>query len=247
MVSEALTNASPSRPISGRRSTEGLPVDSIHLPNAIALPNAFGAPGAPLSPGQVVQALVLELIESDVFRLQLPQAVIDVRANVVLSPGSTITLAVKGSGQNAQLTIYADGLPAQSVAQDSAWADVLWLGPLGSCSPLPMPRKAQGSREPPASSRGSARRRGFAERMRDDADLAPGNRRVPGRRRHEVRHRLQVCRLPGAVRAEQCDELAFVALDRHVVQNLDASVVDVDPLRAQERHRFPAPTARRPR
>ena len=61
-------------------------MDSIHLPNAIALPNAFGAPGTPLPPGQVVQALVLALIESDVFRLQLPQAVVDVRSDVALTP-----------------------------------------------------------------------------------------------------------------------------------------------------------------
>ena len=72
-------------------------MDSIHLPNAIALPNAFGAPGTPLPPGQIVQALVLELIESDVFRLQLPQAVVDVRSSVALTPGSTVTLAVKSA------------------------------------------------------------------------------------------------------------------------------------------------------
>src|SRR5437763_8776781 len=108
MFSEALTNASPSRPISVRRSTKGLPVDSIHLPNAIALPNAFGAPGVPLPPGQVVQALVLALIESDVFRLQLPQATIDVRSSVPLTPGSTVTLVVKSGGGNPTLAIYSD-------------------------------------------------------------------------------------------------------------------------------------------
>ena len=59
-------------------------MDSIHLPNAIALPTAFGAPGTPLQAGQVVQALVLELIESNVFRLQLPQATVDVRSDVPL-------------------------------------------------------------------------------------------------------------------------------------------------------------------
>ena len=74
-------------------------MDAIHLPNAITLPTAFGAPGTPLPPGQVVQALVLELIESDVFRLQLPQAVVDVRTDVPLTPGSTITVAPKGDGR----------------------------------------------------------------------------------------------------------------------------------------------------
>ena len=90
-------------------------MDSIHLPNAIALPNAFGAPGTPLPPGQVVQALVLALIESDVFRLQLPQAVVDVRSDVALTPGSTIALAVKSGGANARLVIYSDA-PATAPA-----------------------------------------------------------------------------------------------------------------------------------
>ena len=53
-------------------------------------------------PGQVVQALVLELIESDVFRLQLPQAVVDVRSDVPLTPGSTITLARQGHGRRTR-------------------------------------------------------------------------------------------------------------------------------------------------
>jgi hypothetical protein len=84
-------------------------VDAIHLPHAITLPTTFGAPGTPLPPGQVVQALVLELIENDVFRLQLPHATIDVRADVALTPGSTVAIAAKGTGPNAKLVIYADG------------------------------------------------------------------------------------------------------------------------------------------
>src|SRR5947209_5046856 len=106
-VNERFTLASYTR----RTVHRGLPVDSIHLPNAIALPNAFGAPGVPLPPGQVVQALVLALIESDIFRLQLPQAVVDVRSDVALTPGSTITLAVKSGGANATLVIYSDAAP----------------------------------------------------------------------------------------------------------------------------------------
>ena len=97
-------------------------MDSIHLPNAIALPNAFGAPGTPLSPGQVVQALVLELIQSDVFRLQLPQAVVDVRSDVALTPGSTITLAATGGGANTKLIIYSDTPAAMPKGQGPSLA-----------------------------------------------------------------------------------------------------------------------------
>jgi len=105
-------------------------VDSIHLPNAIALPNAFGAPGTPLPPGQVVQALVLALIESDVFRLQLPQAVVDVRSDVALTPGSTITLAVKSGGANARLVIYSDA-PATAPAGQGGAPSLAGRHPIG--------------------------------------------------------------------------------------------------------------------
>ena len=105
-------------------------MDSIHLPNAIALPNAFGAPGTPLPPGQVVQALVLELIESNVFRLQLPQAVVDVRTDVALTPGSTITLAVKSGGANARLVIYSDA-PATAPAGQGGAPSLAGRHPIG--------------------------------------------------------------------------------------------------------------------
>jgi hypothetical protein len=97
-------------------------VDAIHLPPGLTLPSAFGAPAAPLQAGQVIQALVLELLQGDVFRLQLPQATIDVRSSVPLTPGSTITLAVKGTGPNTRLAIYTDIPPASSgpVARDTA-------------------------------------------------------------------------------------------------------------------------------
>jgi hypothetical protein len=84
-----------------------MPVDAIHLPG-VTLPTTLGQPAQALPPGQLVQALVLELIESNVFRLQLPQAVVDVRSDVPLTPGSTIALAVKGAGANSRLVIYAD-------------------------------------------------------------------------------------------------------------------------------------------
>src|SRR3954469_12062248 len=97
-------------------------MDSIHLPNPISLPTTFGAPPPPLQPGQIVQALVLELIESDIFRLQLPQATVDVKSDVPLKTGSTITLAVKGNGPNARLVIYADESARPLIAQNGARA-----------------------------------------------------------------------------------------------------------------------------
>jgi hypothetical protein len=103
-------------------------VDAIHLPNAITLPTAFGAAPPAVQAGQVIQALVLDLIESDVFRLQLPQAVIDVRADVSLAIGSTITLAVKSGGANAKLEIYAGNVPAQSLSSREPLGEAVIVG-----------------------------------------------------------------------------------------------------------------------
>lgn len=90
-------------------------MDAIHLPNAITPATPFAASPTPLQLGQVIQALVLDMIESDLFRLQLPQVVIDVRSTAALSVGSTITLAVKSGGANPKLAIYAGNVPAQSL------------------------------------------------------------------------------------------------------------------------------------
>ena len=90
-------------------------MDAIHLPNAVTPATPFAASPTPMQPGQVIQALVLDLIESDLFRLQLPQVVIDVRSSAALSVGSTITLAVKSGGANPKLAIYAGNVPAQSI------------------------------------------------------------------------------------------------------------------------------------
>ena len=81
-------------------------MDAINLPTNIALPTSFGAPAVPLQPGQVVQALVLELLQSGAFRLQLPQAVLDVRSDVPLT-GTALKLDIL-----AQTT--APPVPAQT-------------------------------------------------------------------------------------------------------------------------------------
>ena len=107
-------------------------MDAISLPPNLALPSALGAPGVPLQPGQVVQALVLELIQGDVFRLQLPQAVVDVRASVPLLPGSTVTLAVKGTGSAMRLDILAT--PAVTAASSPS--------PPNACAITPLPLRA---------------------------------------------------------------------------------------------------------
>lgn len=122
-------------------------MDAIQLPG-VTLPTTLGQPAQAVPPGQLVQALVLELIESDVFRLQLPQAVLDVRSDVPLVPGSTITLAAKGAGVNAKLVIYADapqpagqGTPSPSPAmrQPIGEAVIIARAPAGTPNRIAQP------------------------------------------------------------------------------------------------------------
>lgn len=92
-------------------------MDAINLLTSIALPASFGAPAVPLQPGQVIDALVLELLNNGAVRLQLPQAVLDVRSDVPLTPGTTVALAVKGSASGMRLEILA---PQSPVSQSNA-------------------------------------------------------------------------------------------------------------------------------
>ncbi len=149
-------------------------MDSIHLPNAVALPNAFGAPGAPLPPGLVVQALVLELIESNVFRLQLPQAVVDVRSDVALNVGTTITLAVKSGGASTKLVIYSDA-PAAAPAGQGGAPSLAGRTPLGEAVVI---ARAPAPTVAPAPDRMSAQ----PATIRDAASISP----APARRSPEA-------------------------------------------------------------
>lgn len=83
-------------------------MDSISLLTNTVLPTTSGVPALPLQPGQVVQALVLELLQSGAFRLELPEATLDIRTGVTLTPGETVALAVKGNGPGAKLVILGE-------------------------------------------------------------------------------------------------------------------------------------------
>ena len=146
-------------------------MDAIHLPPGLTLPSAFGAPAAPLQAGQVIQALVLELIESDIFRLQLPQATVDVRSSVPLTPGSTITLAVKGTGANTRLAIYTDAPPTvRAVARGTAPApNLTGRTPIGEAVVIARAPAGQGT---PIAPQSAASRAGTRHRRRQERRLS---------------------------------------------------------------------------
>ncbi len=90
-------------------------MDTIQLPT-IALPTSFGGAAPVLQPGQIVQALVLALLENGAYRLQLPNAILDVRSEIPLVPGSTVRVAVKGTPTNLRLIVFPEGAASQASA-----------------------------------------------------------------------------------------------------------------------------------
>ena len=178
-------------------------MDSIHLPNAITLPTTFGAPGTPLPPGQVVQALVLELIESDVFRLQLPQATVDVRSDVPLSRAARSRSPSKGSGrQHAAGDLRRRRQPAAPAPGASTMPPSLaGKHPIGEAviiarAPVragqgPEVRQAASSRPSSAMRRSRAPGRGYAPAARRHART--GARRSGARRRQRGKAALRRC------------------------------------------------------
>jgi hypothetical protein len=87
-------------------------VDGFNITPTIALPTQYGGPGVALPSGQVLQAVVLALLDDNVARLQLPQAIIDIKANVPLTQGAHLTLALQGNGPHAKLVILSSDLGA---------------------------------------------------------------------------------------------------------------------------------------
>jgi hypothetical protein len=67
-------------------------------------------PAAPaFQPGQIIEALVLAMIDSETVRLSLSGLVLDAKTTVPLDPGSTVRLAVaQASGSTLQLTVVAN-------------------------------------------------------------------------------------------------------------------------------------------
>jgi hypothetical protein len=97
-------------------------VDGFNITPTIALPTQYGGPGVALPSGQVLQAVVLALLDDNVARLQLPQAIIDIKANVPLTQGAHLTLALQGNGPQAKLVILssdlgAPGQPGQPIGE----------------------------------------------------------------------------------------------------------------------------------
>jgi hypothetical protein len=81
----------------------------IAIPPAALAAKSQAGTSVALKPGDVVDALVLELVDAGKVRIALADTIMEVVSQVPLMPGTKIQLAVKGTGQELALTLVEGG------------------------------------------------------------------------------------------------------------------------------------------
>lgn len=91
-------------------------MDLVIAPTGVGFNTQSGAPKLALQAGQIIDALVLQLIDATTVRLAVGDSVIDVQTKVALEPGASVRLAVKGTATDLKLVILA-GAPLAATAR----------------------------------------------------------------------------------------------------------------------------------
>ena len=105
----------------------------------IALPSVPGATSGPLllQPGTVIDARVLQILESGLARIAIAGITLDVASTAALTPGSNLRLAVSQSGSVTQLAILAPGETAPpAISTVTANATCIVNANAGSAAPV---------------------------------------------------------------------------------------------------------------
>jgi len=85
-------------------------VDLVVSPTVVGFNTQSNGHGAVLTPGQLIDALVLQLIDATTARLSVAGNIFDVKTQVPLEPGSAVRLAVRGHGNETRLVIVGQGV-----------------------------------------------------------------------------------------------------------------------------------------
>jgi Flagellar hook-length control protein FliK len=91
-------------------------VDLIISPTTVAFNTQPGAPSPAFQAGEVVNALVLQLLENGNVRLSIGNSLLDVQTLVPLVPGTTVRLAVKNTSDGIKLVILDNGAASGAAA-----------------------------------------------------------------------------------------------------------------------------------
>ena len=97
-------------------------MDLVVSPNIVGFNTQSNGNGQLLTPGQLIDALVLQLIDATTVRLSVAGTIVDVKTQVPLEPGSAVRLAVRGHGNETKLVIVGQGGGASNTTQGSAAA-----------------------------------------------------------------------------------------------------------------------------
>lgn len=88
-------------------------MDLVVSPTIVGFNTQSNGHGAVLTPGQLIDALVLQLLDATTVRLSVAGNIVDVKTQVALEPGSAVRLAVRGHGAETRLVIVGQGVPNQ--------------------------------------------------------------------------------------------------------------------------------------
>ncbi len=97
-------------------------MDIVVSPTTVAFNTQLGTPNPVFQAGEVIDALVLQLLDSGTVRLSIGDALVDVKTQVPLVPGTTVRLAVKNTPEGIRLTILDPATAAPSPGAPRAGA-----------------------------------------------------------------------------------------------------------------------------
>jgi hypothetical protein len=100
-------------------------VDLIVSPRTVAFNTQPGTPPPALQSGEVVEALVLQLLENGSVRLSVANTLLDVQTQVPLLPGTMVRLAVKNTSDGIQLVIVGGNANSDTEAASTSGARAL--------------------------------------------------------------------------------------------------------------------------
>lgn len=95
-------------------------MDLVVSPSIVGFNTQSGGHAPVLTPGQLIDALVLQLIDETTVRLSVAGSIIDVKTQVPLQPGSAVRLAVRGHGNETRLVIVGQGNELAPAGENSA-------------------------------------------------------------------------------------------------------------------------------
>lgn len=95
-------------------------MDLVVSPSIVGFNAQSGGHAPALMPGQLIDALVVQLIDDTTVRLSVAGHLVDVKTQVPLQPGSAVRLAVRGHGSETRLVIVGQGSEPPPAAGEPA-------------------------------------------------------------------------------------------------------------------------------